>query len=512
MIIEAKNYDIFENEEFRVMISGIIAGAPEDYLRIAREIDDGEADFNNIDGWYKILIQCKNSEKCYFWGDNQGSQYFFFDEDSKEISDSFLKLAGNREKKTPNYVAVAELIKDGRITREDTLVSEIKKTDYELYYTFDGKSINAQSKNLNSIFEPKKRELNDVVAPIVNTIRSQKRTIGAVCTGGTDSRTVLACLKHNGVAPKLVITGHKDNPDLAVSEMVAKTLGCPLTKIDPSTYEPDWLQKGFEFLDGMYDAVLSYRHYLKSQWNIENQIGFEFGGVGGEYYKNYFYRGTKRKSIEKYAADMSACNAVWCGKQVKEAGAAASEKRKKRLEKIDDSGSFLQKCNYMGTDLLNTGSGAITHGYSKISHKIDPLMDRKLIASVSVKKPSSLEMHTWQRKQIAKYCPALNSIPTDQGYTCSANPGAVFSELLQSRMKDVRRVSLRVLAKMHLAHRGETRQLWKNDYFQARQDLLWEKSVNTCKAMGIVAQEANSDSIPLDLTGRLILMGLIFAQ
>ena len=139
-------------------------------------------------------------------------------------------------------------------------------------------------------------------------------------------------------------------------------------------------------------------------------------------------------------------------------------------------------------------------------------MDRKLIAAISVENPRTLEMQAWHRKQIKKHCPELCNIVTADGRTCSPDTRDIFCEKVLGDIREVRRLSHRLLEKMHLTKKSVSPQYWNIDYLTARQDPIWEYAVNTCKSLGIVAPEIDSDSIPLDMTGFLIQLGLIFKK
>ena len=78
--------------------------------------------------------------------------------------------------------------------------------------------------------------------------------------------------------------------------------------------------------------------------------------------------------------------------------------------------------------LLSSNAGTITNGYASACCKIDPLMDCALAAAASRESFISYSMNMWQRKQIAKTCPSLINLPTNQGYSYTTQPMKLFAE------------------------------------------------------------------------------------
>lgn len=516
-------YKIFENSRFMIYISGIIGRSDKskiDLFSLAEQVLSNKLNFNNLCGWYRIAILDKENSGWIFWGDNLGSQYFFMNEQENKVCDSLLWLnAICREKEPkPDFYAVSELFQYGRIFGSRTIFSHLKKMDPDYYYLLSDDRIIARKKKLKSFWElPSNYHLYDVFDQFMD-LRGRKK-ICAVCTGGTDSRTVLAHLMYRGFRPDLYITGYLDNPDIKIAKKIAETLNLPLTVISPEEKETNWIERAICFTDGAYDAVLSYRHFQKAQCIKNKGYAFEFGGVGGEFYKNSFCHpfrnGFPRKKDAAYfyrnIMANSVISAVWCGKKL----IKIAEKDKESLREIaqlsQDEATLLSACNRIGYELLRCASGAITNGYANSCIKIDPLMDRNLVAAVSQKNFIGLSMHIWQRREIAKYCPKLSSLKTDQGYSCSVGVHAICLEQMKRIWFYISRIIARARKKLGLNYNNAQAHYWDADYKQARQTEEWRQSVDYCKKAGILKYGIEDEMIPMELTGMVLLIGVIFS-
>lgn len=517
------SYTIREDTEYITWHTGVFVMSGEyntlsSSLTIGARAFAGELDYNRISGWYKLVVYAKKRKEWLFFGDASGSQYLFYDTDHHVFSDRLLHLRAMRGADAqPDLEAVSELFHMGRTFVGKTLVLGVKKTSPAHYYRLRNNQVEEFEKGLTNFSKmPSNVTLGDVVSPILQAIRNEK--VCAVCTGGTDSRSVLAVLTHKGVKPGLVLTGHADNPDIPVAKQVAETLELPLTVLDPTEKEEGWMESAFVFLDGEYDVVLGYRHLQKARWAKESGYAYEFGGVGGEFYKNAFchpYKwGLLKKRDEAYFMQniLKASTRVkpWYGEALKQAVANDIACLSSIVKEGVREGRSLEKCNRIGYALLGSASGAITNGYASVCCKIDPLMDRNLVAAASQERPVLHSMRIWQRRQIARYCPALSDITTDQGYTCSLKPAKLLREQAKKALFFISRAVARIRRKLGLRYKPKSAQYWNEDYIAARATEAWTDAVAYCKNAGIIKSDATDAEIPMDQTGFIILVGMMF--
>ncbi len=415
---------------------------------------------------------------------------------------------------TLDYSAISELFTLGAILGEDTIVKEIKKSDSNYYFIVENNCIKKVSKKLFPFNKLDKYDnsFEQIMRKLLNKVNRDK--IGAVLTGGTDSRTILSYLNFVGIKPDLFLSGHKDNPDIPIAEDIAGKLGLKLEIIDSYDMNDDVLKTGYFFLDGVYDAVLSYRHFLKSKSVVRKNIFYEFGGVGGEFYKNdtchpiifglygykhhnYYYRTILKRRIKSLA--------FWGPEIIK--GYESDYAKLEDISKLSEEESvFLSKCNRVFFELLKARCGSITNGYSALCCKVDPLMDRNLIAVSSQTISFRHDFKLWQKRLINKYCKKIADIRTDQGYTCSLRFKYLFLDIFKQFLFNYKRL----IARIKRNYGVKTQNIWDIDYIKAKQTKYWKESLEFCQANGIIDKNAKESDIPVNLIGNIILIGMTF--
>ena len=511
-------YSFIENEQYMIWLSGVFSYKDNitNVLALTEGFFSNNLDFNAIIGWYKIVIYDKRDYCWYFWGDDANSQHFFYYD--KGFSDSLLEIKETlNDSVRPNYRAITQLLGGGYTIGRDTVIDGIYRTDKECYYIFDGKSVSERSKRLKNFKELRQKyDIVSILTPIKKQINNNISV--AVCTGGTDSRAIISGLRYLGSkGMKYVITGHADNPDIKVGQMICDRLNESLTIINPKDRRDNWLEEAFKFTDGEYDVVLSYRHLLRAEWENINSIDFEYGGLAGEFYKNYFYMPFrwfgKKKNVDFYKNNLLSTNLFnqkWIGENIRKTEDENDIKLKKIADKIEAEHTKLEKSNIIGYDILAFKSGAITNGYAQYVTKIDPLMARALCASASHDSWVSHCMHKWQRKQITKYCKDIADIRTDQGYSCSMNLVLLAWDCVKKSVFYMDRVFNRIRRRLGLGFRSVQNNYWDLDYAEAREEEIWSKSIAYCKDNGIINPNVEDKDIPLNMTGWIILIGMMF--
>jgi len=517
-----QRYDREENETFIIWHCGVLAyydGRPVDWFLIAEQSFRGTLAFREILGWFKVVIYQKSERRWLFFGDNCGSQCFFLDKDNAGFSDRLLTLREGRGSRAEiNMEALADMICREGLIGTETPVKGIFKSDPDEYYIFQNSRFDCLSKALPPFSEEQeKMNITDILKPVIDQIGTD--SCGAVCTGGTDSRAVLAALDALGCRPELVLTAYNDNPDVESAKKVAEALGSSLTVIDPTTKEQGWLDKGLWMTDGMYDAVLSYRHYRKALWSKNKKLICEFGGVGGEFYKNTYCKpfrwllcGKKDAVFLKKKLLSFSRPGSWCGEKLNAAFVSGEKKLSEIAETGNDEKSVLSRCNRIGFFRLSAVTGSITGGYAPVCFKIDPLMDRRLIGSASRESSFRHFMHMWQRRQIARDCAALSDLPTDQRYSCSLKVWRLFPERLKRLGFYLDRVFNRIKRKLGFDFVSKVQHYWDRDYLEARNTKEWEKTLTFCREKGIIRKDIDESDIPLNMTGILIQIGLLFSK
>lgn len=299
-----------------------------------------------------------------------------------------------------------------------------------------------------------------------------------------------------------------------------KKTGFPLKIIHPGEKEEHWLEKGVLFNDGCYDAVLSYRHLQKARWIKENGYHVEFGGLGGEFTKGVYYtpvrwrfprHGDETFYYEKMLASTGRLG-KWCGVAIWESIDGYKPIVMELARKGTTEATMQAGCNAVVYDKLGYIMASQTNPNSDIFAKIDPMMDRRIVAAVSQKNHYSLAMNIWERRQIAKYCPILSDIETDTGLSCSVALIPLTKERLKKLAFYISRVISRIRKKLGLNYTTATSPLWDRDYAAARKTTTWKDAFVRCKELGFINEIADENDIPLNQTGHILLLGLVFSD
>ena len=512
-------YQAAENDKYSVWLSGLVLLENKscDLLKLAELAFHQRLHYPSLSGNFKLMAYSREDDSYLFFGDHAGSQYFYIDTEHALFSDSLLDLRVKQgDAARLNMSAALELVEYGRTLGDKTLVFGIKKTCSNHYYRFHDGKIEVFDKCLPTFSQmPEQISLDDVCGPFLSALGEEK--VCAICTGGTDSRAILSNLIYRKVSPALLLTGHTTNPDIPIAEKIAQTLDLPLTLVSFQDREAGWLEKGFFFFDGMQDAVLSYRHLKKARHVKEKGYAFEFGGVGGEFYKNSFclpfrqgHIRNKEKHLRQILSGSGDSRRACFGDALRAARPETDTFVDTLIRKGLQEKSLLAACNHVGFEFLKSISGSVTNSYAAVCCKIDPLMDRRLIAAVSHKRPQRLAMHIWQRRTISAYAPALSDIPTDQGYSCSVNSW----KLLKERWKKLRfyasRVTARLRQKLGLRYQSSIQHYWDNDYAVARESDCWKQALKRCEELGVLRKDVQEKEIPLNKTGIILQIGFLF--
>ena len=197
-------YKISENDSFKVWLSGVFCyDETVNILEVAERLCCGNFDFNKIHGFFRLVVLDKSKKRYVLVGDNSGSQYFYFDESNKRFSDSFIALRKQINNLTLDYSAISELFTLGAILGEDTIVKEIKKSDSNYYFIVENNCIKKLSKKLVPFNKIDKfdNSFEQIMRKILKNVKQEN--MGAVLTGGPDSRVVLSFLHYAGIKPEL---------------------------------------------------------------------------------------------------------------------------------------------------------------------------------------------------------------------------------------------------------------------------------------------------------------------
>lgn len=519
-IAKEKKYTYWENDTYSIWCSGIFwVEKVDDVFSVAEKAFAGTLNYNDVCGWFRIVFHQKELDKYLFFGDHTGSRIFFMDADNGCFSDSFLMLRLQRGTIYPDYQGVACFFDRSSTLGDRTVISGITKTEPDYYYCLTEGKIEKVNKNLLPFSEVEdKKDFEDVMERLLDRIKGEK--VCAACTGGFDSRTIIAALVHYQKNPDLVVMGYEDNPDVRIARKIAEKTGLLLKVIHPGDKEENWLEKGALFYDGCYDAVLSYRHFQKARWIKENGYRVEFGGLGGEFTKGLYYTpvrwGFPRHCDETFYYEKlikkTTCQEKWCGAVVRDSIDEYKTIALNLARKGIAEATMQAACNAVVYAKLRCGIVAMTNANCDLFAKVDPMMDRRLVAAASQKNHYSLAMNIWERERIAKYCPVLSGIETTGGVTCAVDFVGLTKDRLRKLAFYVNRILHRIRRKLGLSYTSANPPLWDRDYTAARNTTTWKEALTCCKKWGFVNENIHEDEIPLNQTGNILVLGIVFAE
>lgn len=474
----------------------------------------GHLDFGNMLGSYRIALRDLSSGRLLLWSDNCGSMCFFFDTDDVVFSDSLLFLARRRKDVRPCPAAVARIFAGLPEIKGQTPVDGIMMTVPETLYIVerDG-SLRTESKKLPALdSEGFAVDAAEATKQLVAALDGRPFT--AVCTGGTDSRAVIAAVLSAGGDPTLVISGAPGIPDVRIAKKIADRLGRRLILADPTDRKDDWLAEAFEFSDGCYDTVLSYRHMVKTKLLCPEGFFYELGGCGGEFYKNVFYRkGNGIPSAARLYSDLynSMRMPDWFGEALAPCAESIADDFMEALEGCCRS-TRLFAYNDGGRYVIRSSVGSLERMLSRYCTKLDPLMEPRVVASVCRRDPKTLELHRWNRELIARCAPELADIPTDRGYTCSLDKAALRRDRILALRKDTvqhikatgKRLSRR------LASHSTT--VWQGDYKAALDSAEFSEALAVCRGLGFISDAFDPGTAHIFTIGNILRIGLLFSE
>lgn len=467
-------------------------------------ISHDKIDFDELRGSFLAMIQDPEKGNLYF-SDNSGMRRWYFNITNNTFSNTLTAVIDN---KTMNPQAVAQFLYFGCIYSNDTVIANVKMSEPECYYVLKGKELKTYSKSLkmfDEIFAPDDEFEHTMKLYCKATMDWEKNYV--TITGGVDSRTVLSHVLFNKFTPLLDITGHPDDIDVIIAKKIADHCNLNLAFVEEGTNEKDWLNEAIMAAKLGGGAVLgTWRLYKKARFLKSEGEVIECGGLNGEVYKNSFinqdypiYFGKKNwKKFLKYKVFTYRFPLGICGEIIKKQMSDMDiymEKWLQQFEGPEKSKSYIKA----GYKIVQQRSAALSAMYSEFHDSYYPLLERRCVASVYNKNAYQLEMQSWQRQQISKYCPLLKNIKTDRGLTADINK--IHSEWLKSML-----FLVKVFAK-RLIPRGKSDSRIDGCFEEGLNTELFKKSFSRCQELGIIAEGINPNLLTKTVADRVFLLG-----
>lgn len=381
----------------------------------------GGSRFDDCTGSYRVRIVYPDGREVYF-GDNAGTMRWYIG--PKGFCTSLREAAPDN--RTPNEPAVVQFLSYGCIYGPGTVIHEVRRSEPGKYYVVKNGQIEEKEKGLTPMenLDAPEDALARQMRRFCDAV-SGRKDIACTITGGTDSRSILSHMIHNGLRPRLDITGEPADADVVIAKKIAERLEMELLFVSETPESADWIDEAIREADGMMGVCGVYRLYKKARVLSREGIALECGGLNGEMYKNDYidqdfpYYGGKphwerflNNKLAPYGFPADICGPRLTG-AMKRAPEAALEWLRSHTGKTKAS-AYLSAAY----EILQGKSAAVTAMNSRYYIQYTPLMERNVAAPMFRRNPYSLEGKAFQREQVSTYCPAIKDIETDQGQTC----------------------------------------------------------------------------------------------
>lgn len=481
---------------------------------------EGKFDLSLFYGAFHIIVVDKNRDEVWFFTDNSGHCCFYYD-NLNRISDSFLELVKIQENITPNYESIMEFIAFACIYSENTICNEVRRTNArELYSLINGK-FNVQDKKVHDYSESLVySNLNDFMNDFGKSIGNKK--LGAVITGGSDSRVTLSHCVNLDIPCELLISGNELNKDVMVAKNIASMLNKKIHISDEKieSLNNNLLYNLFLCTDGVDGYTSRFRLFKKSIMVKKIGIDLEVGGVGGELFKNSFlnhefpFYNFKNINMSKFY-NFKMNPSKYDSKFLSPTMLDQQNKLKTRVltNLFKDVGKYKGKHETffnVGSEILRYRMVAISNYSNRLTPSLSPFTEVDILKLTYRMSPWKLEMNQFHRNEIAKYCPKIAMVKTDRGNTLINSKVQILLEVFKSYYFLVKVALKRVCFKPN-KYKKRNEEL-KDIELKIRESELFPHTMEICKTLGVLNENSSIYDIPMELADRLITIGLVFSS
>lgn len=295
---------------YRVIYSGIViyksySVGKESVVVFFTDYLKGKACVEDLFGFFWIVAE--NSEQSFFICDNSGMMPLYYSiGDTVVVSDSLIDLAEYLKLSHEDFdkISLISFLEFGFCFSGTTFFNFIKRCSGKIIYHIDIDGVLQQEekniKAINDRFDEKK--FAERIISILKAFSTQsdiqdipssysKETLVLDCTGGADSRLVIALAQKAKLNFQLFVRGHKDCADIVVAKKIAQLLEKELTicEAKPITdFSLDNLCSLWKKMDGI-GSLFDGSQFLDA-YKMKKKLGFSYslgGFAGGEYFRNY---------------------------------------------------------------------------------------------------------------------------------------------------------------------------------------------------------------------------------
>ena len=466
--------------------------------RFCKDFERGIADFDQCVGAYLVHMNATDGRDIYF-ADNSGTMHWYIS--NKGVYPSLRQTVPEGAK--INYVALAQHfgLAYGRIHGTSTIFEDVFRSDPESYYSLQNGQVTKKSKNLPPVWEISwsRDDLRKHMERVAHAI--QGIPVSCAITAGSDSRLILAHMLHAGMDPLLQITGPDGHPDVEGAKEIAAILG---RELQHTIGEPEdgWLERAVFVCDGMLGVCSGWRLEQKAMRLREKGILLDFGGLGGEFYKNShinldfpFYGGKANwKRWMRIKSVLKSPPRGIFGAQLEKELEILPQRELDYL-KIQPGKTKHQK--YLSAYYNVLREARFANPLSVVHYA--PCFERNVIAMAYHLSPYEMDGFAIHREQIAELCPELKDVKTNSGLT------------MDPKRKNIERIALlKYYGKSALEimrNRNKDTTEISEVYRQGLNSPQCKTALERCRAVGVLRAGAEPHS--LAVLDRLFAIGTV---
>lgn len=254
---------------------------------------ENQSYLNNLLGNYCLIISKGN--RLFVANSPSGIYRSFHDQANNVISSSFLAVYKSLKKKELNMQEFYEYIFEGCYHNDNTLIQNISLIDTESILqlcpeiSLIPKSIKYKGLDENNSFDEMVQQYSNELIKYFTMIKDNfGNNVCAGLSSGSDTRLMLALMRHVGIESYLYVYGMKDEPDVKIAKIITEGEGLDLDIDEKLDYPiiskddyPDFLKKQLYLLDGLgYRGIFENGSTLTSRFKRIEHGHLQLNGAG----------------------------------------------------------------------------------------------------------------------------------------------------------------------------------------------------------------------------------------
>ena len=354
------------------------------------------------------------------------------------------------------------------------------------------------------------------------------RKVAVDVTGGFNSRLIACLFAQFGLPFEVGVTGRDmEAPDIAISEIVAKTLG---RDSHPLLHDTSWLETEIEAVFQDSDGQLEMRTIHRDWQNAVARLGrnvevIAHGGAGGvlkdfAFSHEFPWYGSKRFDPTRYYDLRVVPLRIPRDHLTDEAASWVAAARQRMLDRCEQyrSPTNNESCDRIAFFVRNPESyGGYFSTYLNMGlDVVIPFADIDVAAVGRRMPPWSRFMNRWHRHALTASCPAAAALITTDGFNASTEPRYLLPNLFgwtrNAARRALRKTSQRVLGREMFTLKGNTTANAADYMPRLRASGAFKEAVARLRSEGILARDLSEEMVRDSEVPRILTLGLLLAH